>query len=138
MFPELTNLTKLIDKHQLSVSYEGKEKDQLLEVDFRFNRSSLKLYIEDECGDFDLKNQGLCVYLVLKMLDDYKASQDFLEWTTCYYLNANDSLWLQYYRDLAGSLSKIESEIGAIDPFISGMDYELRAGAYNALVRLIE
>lgn len=137
MFPELNNLTLLIKRHQLVVTADEK-KDSLIGIYFETNRSKWKLYIEDECGDFDLKNQALCIYLTLKSLEDYRELSDFLEWSNYYYLNASDSFWLQYYRDLGSVYAAIEKEIGKIDPFIAGIDYELRSGAFDALVRSIK
>lgn len=137
MYQELVKLNDLIQKHQLSVEFNEIKRGNLLEVIFRTGRSQWLLFIEDECGDFDINNQSLCAYLVLKSLDDYKGLSDFLAWTNFYYLKANDGFWLQYYRDLAGIVREIENEIGVIDPFINGMDYELRSGAFDALVRLV-
>ena len=138
MYPALNNLLNLIEKHRLSASSDGSMRDDLIEVEFLVGASKWKLFIEDEYKDFNLENRPLCVYLTLRALEDYNELNDFLEWTTYYGISANDSYWQQYYRDLAHTVRDIENIFGQIDPFISQMDYELRAGAFDALIRLVK
>jgi hypothetical protein len=137
MFPELNRLFQFIEKHQLMVTYDGVKTDDLLAITLHSKQSVWNLYIEDEYGYFDLRNQPLCVYLTLRALLDYIEMQDFLQWTNNYGLKTTDH-WLNYYRELSRVFPSIESELGTLVTFISDLDYQLYSGAFYALIGSIE
>ncbi|MBN7816762.1 hypothetical protein [Algoriphagus pacificus] len=133
-YPELEKLKAFQKAHDIKIQLLG-ERDELLLVNFESNKGSCELYIQDEGEDYDESNQILCLYLVLKSLEDYKDETDFLAWSNFYGLDDFDVFWLDYYRSLDKRVYEIEFHFGKIDPFINSFDYELRAGAFQELTK---
>ena len=90
--------------------------------------------MDDEYRDFDEQKPLVCLFLVLRSLEDFAESTDYLNWCNVYHLNASDMKWLTYYRDLPASYAGIEKQIGPINSFISDLDYQLRSGVFYALL----
>lgn len=132
-YPEIDQLHLLQKQKELSISFVHEIKKGLLEVVFKSGTKSWNLFIDDEYGDFKEENQLLCIFLVLKSLEDYAETEDYLEWCKISYLEPGESRWLDYYRNLSKIHNEIEKVLGSIHPIISSFDYELRAGAYSAL-----
>lgn len=133
-YPELEKLKAYQKAYDIKIRLLG-ERDELLLVNFESKKGSWELYIQDEGKDYDEPNQILCLYLVLKSLDDYKDETDFLAWSNFYGLDDFDVFWLDYYRSLDKIVYEIEFHFGKIDPFINSFDYELRSGAFQELTK---
>jgi hypothetical protein len=134
MYPEVKKLNRLIRTNDLKVSDGRQETEELLEVRFHAAAQTWRLFIEDEYKDFNPENQPLCVYLVLRALEDYQIEPDFLHWCEYYYLDPNEPKWLDYYRELGTTYREIEMIIGKPDSFITTMDYDLRSGPMDELI----
>ncbi len=131
----LQSLQNLQQKHQLGVAHADSLRDEVIRVVFSAGERNWEIYIYDEFHDFNIERQLLCVYLALRALDDYNQETDFLTWCYSYRLDATESYWLNYYRGLGDIVKQIEAIIGPIDPIIPQLDYELRSGAYSALLK---
>lgn len=134
-YPEVYQLTNLMNQHQVVVNPDG-SKDGLKLVILSIRDKKWRLFIDDEYGDFDLGRQPLNFFLVLRSLEDYKESIDFLGWCKLYDLDPANSFWIEYFRELGGYLAEIEELIGAINCFINPLDYQLRSGAFQFLLNV--
>ncbi|MFZ1805618.1 MAG: hypothetical protein WAU36_00260 [Cyclobacteriaceae bacterium] len=133
---EINQLIALQQKHGLKVVPRGNTVDNLISVDFFSKDKSWHLFIEDEYGDFNSEKQLMCIFLVLRALEDYDEASDFLDWCNQSGINANDSLWLPYFKDLATSYAEIKNTLGEIDSVILSLEYQLRSGAFYELTQL--
>ena len=133
-YPSIQKLREYQKQNGIKISLLG-SRDELLHVLFGSNQGEWKLFILDEAGDFDEKNQLVCLYLTLKSLEDYVEETDFLAWSNFYGLDDFDPFWLDYYKSLDKIRYEIEFHFGKIDSFIDSLDYELRAGAFQELTK---
>ena len=133
-YTEIEQLVALQKKYGLSVASKGTVKDRMILVDFAADGKSWPLYIEDEYNDFDSEKQLLCIFLTLRALEDFQESSDFTDWCKQSFLDASNPDWLTYYKELGYRHTEIEETIGPIDSFINSLDYQLRSGAFSALV----
>ena len=131
--PELQELHNLQQNFALEVVATDSSKDHMIGVCFQALDKQWHLFIEDEFNDFHPENQLMCLFLVLKALEDYNDEPDFLAWTNYHSLNPADPFWLQYYRDFGPIYDEIATTIGPIDPMISDLDYQLGSGVMYAL-----
>ena len=134
VYPELEKLKAYQKANAINIRLLG-SRDNLLLVSLDSNQGSWEIFIQDEGGDYDESNQILCLYLVLKSLEDYKDETDFLAWSNFNGLDDFDVFWLDYYRGLDKKVYEIEFHFGEIDSFIQSFDYELRAGAFQELTK---
>lgn len=135
-YPELTRLQSLQKEHSLSVSaLDTPSVERPFQVELRLKGQSWQLFIEDEYGDFSTSNQLACLYLVLRSLEDYEEAEDYINWCGQYGLNASDNSWLDYFLGLEWLLREIKETIGKIEPCISSWDYQMRSGAYSAMMQ---
>lgn len=135
-YPEINRLKSLQEDYSLRVSaIDTPTADKPFRVELRLKGQSWKLFIEDEYGDFSTSNQLACLYLVLRSLEDYETSEDYINWCVQYGLNAADNSWLDYFLGMEWLLTEIKDVIGNIEPGISSWDYQLRSGAYAALLK---
>lgn len=136
---EIHFLEDMLNAHHFSIEF--------LEDDFPFTAlshrwirfyldgKSFTLMVDDEYNDFKLNKPVLNFCLVLRELEDYKEEDDILKWCNLKGLKTNESGMLDYYRDLGHLYNEVEFILGVIDPQISSLDFELNAGAAQALRR---
>lgn len=134
-YPELDKLIQLKNDFHLRVeSLTPTANSTFFKVRFIIKEESWEIYIDDEYKYFDVSKQLLCIYLVLSALEDYQEATDYLQWCKHNGLNASETLWLVYYKELGKSHAAIESKLHKIDSCISSFDYQLRAGAFSELL----
>jgi len=133
---EIKQLATLQQKYNLKVIPRGDIKDNLIPVDFISGNKSWYLYLSDEYKDFHPENQLMCIFLVLRTLEDYEESSDFLVWCNQYGLNASHIHWLSYFKELGNRYTEIKNTVGTIDSIISSLEYQLRSGAFYELTQL--
>jgi hypothetical protein len=73
---------------------------------------------------------------VLSALEVYKECEDYLEWCRENEMEVSNPAWLNYYKDMGKIYNEVEKQLGEIDAFINPFDYELKSGAFSALLRL--
>lgn len=136
-YPEIRALQALYDTHKVRI--QVLEADALalqtdhVKVSFSLGSKSFILYIDDEYKDLDLNNPLLSLTLVLFELEDYEDEEDFLRWCMGKGLSANNTLLLDYYRDLSHTYAAIKKILGSVESKISGLDFQLNAGAAQML-----
>ena len=136
-FPEIKMLKSLQIRHHLKVGLAS-DVGPLLEVTLSTLDASWNLFVDDEYADFNDKRQLLCLFLVLRSLEDYNDEDDYFKWCALYGLNPAEDKRLRYYQVLAKTYREIVSVIGEPDSCINSLDYQLRSGAFSALLLLDE
>lgn len=102
-------------------------------IEFTVDGNSTVLLVDDEFKDFKLNNPVLNLCLVLRELETYAEEEDILKWSNFKGLSVSNHLVVAYYKGLSEHYRTIESIIGLIDSQISDFDFELNAGAAQAL-----
>jgi hypothetical protein len=134
-YPELNRLILLRSDFQLRVeSLTPSVNSTFFKVRFSMDDEAWEIFIDNEYKYFDESKQLLCIYLVLSALEDYKEATDYLQWCKHNGLNASELQWLEYYKELGESYATIENRLHKIDSCISSLDYQLRSGAFAALL----
>lgn len=110
--------------------------DYYKSVEVTIRNKKFDLFIFDEFNDLDLSNLPLCWCLVLNELEEYNDAPDYLVWCTGLGLPAENEQVRDYHMRLRVIYPKIEKLIGPIENPISGFDFQLNAGAAQALRNL--
>lgn len=137
-FPEINRLNALREKFDVSIRKTGKflrDRNYYPEVVFRIGSTSYNIYIDDEFNDLRIGNSLLNLCLVLRSLEIYEDTDDYLQWCTELGIDSSDNIARAYHMGLRTMYSEIESRIGKIDSCISDFDFELNAGAAQELRR---
>lgn len=132
----LKELIQLKNKFQLSVQAIEASFNTLIPVRFICGLHSWELYIEDEYGYFNVQNQTLCVFLVLRSLEDYQESRDYSNWCHQYGIDSSKVVWQQYYERLKKVYLEVSNSIGEIDSIINPMDFQLSSGDFAKLLNM--
>ncbi|MEM1406264.1 MAG: hypothetical protein AAGG59_05775 [Bacteroidota bacterium] len=131
-----TSFTKLLAiQTEYNLSYVIKERpvDWLCWVEVHSAAKSWELLVYDECHDLSAQKPLICLYLMLFTLEDYADTSDYLEWSKENLIEP--PAFIDYYKSLETSYREIKKLLGNIESYISSMDYELRSGAFDELLR---
>ena len=132
-YPEINRLAEMYRSHAISIEPGDLNKDSMSLLHFQVEDNSYEIYVQDEFEDLKLNKQLLDLALVLKELELYKDSDDFLEWCKWQGLNASSDFWRNYYTNLDSTYTKVLDKLGTIECPINSMDFELNAGAAQEL-----
>lgn len=108
------------------------------EIEFSSPEYSCLFPVDDEYEDADSDNQAILLQLILYSIMEYEDSDDFLVWSTAFGLNASDPFSLDLYRRTGEMAPKIRVIIGNDFRGISDFDWQLNAGAAQALRNIKE
>jgi len=138
-YPEIHALEDMLKKHSFSIEFL---KDDFpfcalchQWVRFRLNDNIFILMIDDEYKDFELNIPTMNLCLVLRELEDYQEEEDILKWCNLKGLKVSDVGVLEYYKGLDAVYKEVKKTLGTIDSHISNYDFEMSAGAAQALRR---
>ncbi|MFV1884773.1 MAG: hypothetical protein ACMZ7B_09815 [Balneola sp.] len=139
-YSEIRELYSAIEKLQigfrvLPVSKELEEAS-FRKILIRFGSTDFSIPVDDEYKDADLNNPALLLQLVIYAIEEYEDCDDFLVWSTAYGLNTSSPIHLNWYRKLGEVAPKIREIIGTGISGISDFDWQLSAGAAQALREL--
>ena len=90
------------------------------------------MFLDDEYQDLKVGNPLLDICLVYIELEDYEYHEDITTWCQGRGIEPTDKV-INYYRNLAELYREIESRIGKIKCPVSDYDFEMNAGAAQAL-----
>lgn len=102
---------------------------------FKLNGKTFQIYVDDEYDDLRLNYPLLNLCLVLRELEGYDYADDILVWCIERGLDPADPHVLGFYRELGRIYKQVEATLGKVDPFVSDWDFEMNAGAAQALRR---
>ena len=135
-YPEIIKLYKLLDTFHIKFEILGNSisnNSTLKLLRIRLSGNHFEIYVDDEYNDLNENNPALCLCLVLLELEEYKDEDDFLTWCRSKGLDTSNEVLRTYYMELGVIYNAIESIIGPISCPISSFDFELNAGAAQAL-----
>lgn len=132
---EIKYINRFKETHKARSSFIRTVQNSLIEVNFFLGKQNWILLVDDEYGDYDEENQPMCLFLILRALEEYNDAEDFLTWSRYYHIDSSEPFYLEYYRDMAYKFNQITAIIGEPNSFISSLDYELRAGAFASLMK---
>lgn len=134
IYKELNNLSSYFNSAGISFKrYQSEDVQSLKAMDINLNNSSFFIYIDDEYNDINEDNPLMCFFLILRELEIYKDSTDYLDWCKQLGVDANDEKLRQYYISLDSTYNKIEKILGKINSCINSMDYQLNNGVIQKL-----
>lgn len=139
-YPQIAALYSIIEykKIKLTALPTNPKLDSIYfrEIEFSSQDFSAIIPLDDEYEDIEKGNQALMLQLIIYAVEEYEDREDFLVWSTAFGLNSNDPFILNMYRDLGKTIPKIRDIIGTDINDISDYDWELNAGAAQALREL--
>jgi hypothetical protein len=139
-YPQIAALYSIIEDKKIKMTAlpTNPKMDSIYfrEIEFSSQDFSVVIPLDDEYEDVEKGNQALMLQLIIYAVEEYEDCEDFLVWSTAFGLNSNDPFILDMYRDLGKTIPKIRDIIGTEINDISDYDWELNAGAAQALREL--
>ena len=134
IYNELKKLTSLFNKSNIEIIRNSRDNIQSFKtLELNLNNNLFSIYIDDEYNDVNEANPLMCFFLILRELEIYRDSTDYLDWCKQLGVNANDDQLRQYYISLEATYTELEKILGEIDSCISSLDYQLNTGVIKKL-----
>ena len=139
-YPEIDALLSFIKTHGLKLEALDLT-PELVGIHFSLiriqsDKINLTVRVEDEHDDALNGTPALLLQMVFNSCDEYDEQDDFLVWSKAVGLVASDSQSLSIYKEIAETAS-LMSDLGVdYSDYISAYDWELNAGAAQALRNL--
>lgn len=139
-YPEIDRLKTLWLKHAVKTKTD---RGQLLQgksyypkVQFTLGGQNFELFVDDEYDDLERNTPLLSFCLILRELEGYAYTPDYEVWCQERSLDPNAEDAYQAFKQLEKVYGKVKSILGKIDSQISDFDFELNAGAAQALRKI--
>ena len=132
----IKNLHEIVKIHNFSLKVINDSTSELVHTEITLANQKWHIYIDDEYRLINTSKPTLCLYLVLRSLEEYADSSDFLDWSNQYPFTKNDSHYINYYRNLEKTYHEIKQVVGSVNSFISDLDYQLFSGEFSELLAL--
>ena len=132
-YPQIKALEEIYRKHHVKITisknvFLGENKDYPA-VKFSLGKDTFDIYVADDIEDIKFGLPLLNFCLVLRELEYYHISDDYILWCIENYLKPENIQVLAYFRSLGTTYRDIEKILGSIDSQISDWDFEMNAGA---------
>ena len=106
-----------------------KENKNYRAVAFKLEDTTFNFYVDDEHDDVRYNYPLLNLCLVLRELEFYADSDDYLLWCKEHTFSPKNNDVLAHFKNLAIVYNGVEKIIGEINSQISDWDYEMGSGA---------
>jgi len=138
--PEISALNNIYINYNVEIQVSrpkclGDKKDYP-SVSLKLGGRTFEMYADDEQDYFTYNYPLLNLCIVLRELEYYIETEDYLVWCTELKLDSTNEQVLAYFRGLATIYREVESIIGKIDSQISDWDFEMGSGAMYALRKI--
>ena len=83
IYPEIKALSALLNTHKIEIDRTGNslpDRSDFLEVTCTINGAYFRVYVDDEYDDLSIQNPALHLCLVLRALEFYHKTTDYLQW----------------------------------------------------------
>ena len=132
-YPEIEALNNIFIKHKVEIRFSTTEflagnKDYRA-VALKLEDSTFNFYVDDEYDDVRYNYPLLNLCLVLRELEYYADSDDYLLWCKEHLLSPKNNDVLAHFKNLATIYTGVEKIIGKINSHISDWDFEMGSGA---------
>lgn len=132
-YPEIEALNKLYVQHKIEIRFSTTdflaESKEYRAVEFKMGGKTFHLYVEDELDDIRYNYPLLNLCLVLRELEGYALTTDYLIWCQERYLDPKNEAALAHYRNLGSVYREVEKIMGKIHSQVSDWDFEMGSGA---------
>jgi len=139
-YPEVIALNELYVKHKVEIHFDSSDflagKKYYLKTNFTLEAKVFQFYVDDEYNDVRFNNPLLNLCLVLRELEGYQYTQDYLVWCQERYLDPKNETVLANFRDLADIYREVEKILGDINSQVSDWDFEMGSGASSELRKM--
>jgi hypothetical protein len=136
-YPEIEALQKLADNFEIEIVIQSGQylagNENYPAAKFTTKDQSFELFLYDEYEDLKWNNPLLHLCLALMELENYDDAEDYLQWCTFRGLEAANEEMRSYHTGLGETYNALKNILGEIDPQVSYFDFELNAGAAQAL-----
>ena len=132
-YKEIDALNNIYIKHKVEIRFSTT--DFLIEdkdyraVEFKAGGKLFNFYVEDEYDDIRYNYPLLNLCLVLRELEYYIDTDDYLIWCNERSLDVKNIDIQAHYKNLGSIYREVENIIGKIDSQISDWDFEMGSGA---------
>ncbi|MCE7992506.1 MAG: hypothetical protein HEP71_11015 [Roseivirga sp.] len=132
-YPEIEALNEIFIKHKVEIRFSTTDllagaKDYCA-VNFKLEGKTFNFYVEDEYADIRYNYPLLNLCLVLRELEWFAQSDDYLEWSRDHHLDPDNKDVLAHFKNLGTVYTEVEEIIGEINSQISDWDFEMGSGA---------
>lgn len=132
-YPEIEALNNIYVKHKVEIRFSTTDflagDKTYRAVTFKLDGQVFNFYVEDELDDIRYNYPLLNLCLVLRELEGYEYTQDYLAWCQERYLDPKNEAILANFRNLATIYRDVEKIIGEINSQVSDWDFEMDSGA---------
>ncbi|MBL4604318.1 MAG: hypothetical protein JKY02_01210 [Flavobacteriaceae bacterium] len=132
-YPEIEALNKIFMKYKVEIRFSTTDflagNKEYCAVEFTLDKKIFNFYVEDEYEDIRYNYPLLNLCLVLRELEFYAESTDYLIWCEERYFDPKNKDILAHFRNLGTIYREVEKIIGKIDSSISDWDFEMGSGA---------
>ena len=132
-YPEIEALNNIYLKHQVEIRFSSTnflaENKDYCAVVFKLGAKEFNFFIEDEYNDIRYNYPLLNLCLVLRELEYYIETDDYLIWCKERSLDVKNTAILNHYKNLGSVYREVEKITGKIDSQISDWDFEMGSGA---------
>lgn len=136
-YPVVDSLYKLIESKDLALTIlpEAKELKAIFfrEIEFKSPVFSCIIPVDDEYEDAKNQNPVILLQLILHACYEFEDHDDITTWSTAHGLDLTHSLALVLYKTLGEVVPKIREILGNDTEEIPDFDWQLNAGAAQAL-----
>jgi len=132
-YPEIEALNKIYVKYKVEIRFSTTDflesKKEYRAVEFKIEGKTFCFYVEDELDDIKYNFPLLNLCLVLRELEGYGLTPDYLVWCQERYLDPKKENTLANFRNLGTVYREVEKIIGEINSQVSDWDFEMGSGA---------
>lgn len=136
-YPEIEALNQLWVKHKVMVKTDRSKlldgKSYYPSVEFTLGNRTFQLFVDDEYDDLKKNYPLLNFCLVLRELEGYEYSENYQQWCQERFFEPEVAAINEAYEQLALVYKEVKEILGEIDSKISDYDFELNAGAAQAI-----
>ena len=135
--PEIKYLSDFSIKHKIEIRFSSNDiladNQDYKAANIVINGKCFSFYVEDEYNDARYNYPLLNLCLVLRELELYNESEDYLIWCRDRYFEPGDTEVLAHFKNLGTIYREIASIVGKIESFVSDWDFEMGSGAMYEL-----
>lgn len=132
-YPEIAALNKIYITHKVEIRFSTTDflagNKDYPGVEFKLGGKEFNFYADDEKGDKEFNYPLLNLCLVLRELENYAESTDYLIWSKENYFNPKNEAVLAHFRNLGTIYGEVEKIMGKIESHVSDWDFEMGSGA---------
>ncbi|MCT4623373.1 MAG: hypothetical protein N4A46_07090 [Schleiferiaceae bacterium] len=138
-YPEIEKLNEVFIKHKAFTKIDRRftlaGDEYYPKVHFELSGTHFEIYVDDEYDDLRKNYPLLNLCLVLRELEGFDYSRNYEVWCQERYKEIKNPQVKANFDHLEEVYNSVEKILGKIDSFVTDFDFEMNAGAAQALRR---